>query len=420
MRTHFDPAVRLLACDHCGAPLGEASGTVDQTCGFCGAHNQLDVPAVIEAGPALSREGQMRRLVAQQGQPRTPSSAVAEFLDGERLAAWREREALAAWVELRRGLREQPEEAAAARLFELTRLLADAAHEAGKSLEERALLESAYEMAHLPRQRTFFAARLAQRAAAAGDSESARAWIARCDAAIDDLEAFSALVIATALAARVDGRPEETLSAIGTADRPAPLLLSDEGLGAVLRADALEQTGELDDAVSTLERFVVSRWPRTRAEVVRVRESLGGEPCPRAMTLLDERRGREFQRLHRYNMVVGIVFAVIWGGAGVAAGVGAAYGSLWLLVGTVFGVAAGVGFIWMAVNQARSLGTWRHPVWATVQKVNPSDDGGGGAYLLLDDHPEETERINYDSHADVSTGMRALVVRTHEGVRWLA
>lgn len=46
--------------------------------------------------------------------------------------------------------------------YELTKLLADAAHRSGDAMKERALLESGFEMSVLPRWRTYFAAVLAR------------------------------------------------------------------------------------------------------------------------------------------------------------------------------------------------------------------------------------------------------------------
>jgi uncharacterized Zn finger protein (UPF0148 family) len=422
MRTHFDPDVRVLACDNCGAPLEAGADAADLACSYCGAQNRVVVPTAVTPAPSLSPEEQRRRLSEQVGRPRPPSPAVADYLDGERLASWREREALDAWIEARRKIRaEDADQSIEARFFQLTRLLADTQHRAGEGLRERALLESGYEMSPLSRRRTYFAALLAQRAVLAGDRESAQTWIQRCDAGVDDLEAYSALTIARAMERRLAGGAEEVLGAVGDLKNPAPLTDADQGLGAVLRADALEKLGRLDEAVDTLERFVTSRWPKTRGEVVLAREMLGQDTCPKAMAALDERRGHEFGKLHRYNAKVCIGFTFLWGGMGVACVVGAFFSTLWVLIGGAAGLAIGGGLIWAAVDAFRDQHAWKQPVWATVREVKqPTDNHMGSAQLVLDDAPKKLETALVKDGNVVEPKMRVLVARTADRVRFLS
>ncbi len=416
MRTAFDPVVRVLACAHCGAPLGDVASRGLQ-CGYCGARNRVSMPTRLPTTPPLAREEQLRRLAAQTGRRRT-SPLVADFLDGKHLATWREQEAVAAWVRARGSV--EHDEASATRFFELTKLLADAAHKSGDAMRERALLESGFDTSHLPRWRTYFAAVLAQRAAALGDPRSCRGWLERADPSTDDLPAFSALVIAQALLARLENNPGATLSAVGTLAAPAPLMADDEAVGAVLRADALERCGEVNAGADALESFVEARWPMSRAEVVLAREKLRSDACPRAFVQLDERRGRAFGRKNVYNIVVSSVFVCLWGGLGVFALYMTWTGSAAWVLGVIFGFGASAMLVRAVVGEALDLNAWRKAVWGTVQSLRPATpETFGQAEVLLDGSKEELISLEFEHRNVVEVGMRALVVKTWMRHRWL-
>ena len=415
----FDPQVRVLACDNCGAPLEGARDGAELTCAYCHATNRLDFVEELPPAPAITPEEQVRRLTAQRGRPRPPSPGVAEFLDGARLAPWREQEALAAWVQLRRELREAGGDAVAGRFFELTRLLVDAAHRADDATKERAFLETGYAVSRIPRQRTVLAAVLAQRAARGGDHDAARAWIERCDGNTDDLEAYSALTLARAMVRR--DSPDEVLGLLGVPGKETLLTPSDGPLGAVLRAEALEQLGRVDDGAVALVRAAAARWPWSRAAVVLERDGLGGDVAPRAMALFAARRGHDHEARWRYDRVVGLIFGALWGGAGVT-GVVLMLRSHWgFLVLALGGLGIGGGFVWMVMQERRQKGAWRTPVWSTVKKVTPPvGESLGTAELELDDAPGRTEQVNFKQGEHVEPGMRALVVRRFDPPpRWL-
>lgn len=421
MSTAFDPSVRLLACDGCGAPLEAATGAVDLVCSYCDAHNQLALPARPLPGTAIDAREQQRRLGEQMHRPRPMSPSVAEFVDGDRLAPWREGEALAAWIEGRRLIRAGGADIdRETQFFELTRLLAEAARRAGDDLRERALLESGYEASPLPRRRTYFAAALGQRAALTGDLEAARAWIERGDRTVDDLEAFSALTLARGLAARVAGQPGEVLDALGPPGRELPTSDDDAALAAVLRADALERLLRTEEAAAVLERAAIARWPRSRAEVVLARERLG-DVCPGSFPIFEERRGSAKRRKDRYNIVVLSGFLCLYGG-GAAWSVVLALTSRpwWGLVAVLGALPAGL-MLWALVDLLRSRDRWRRPLWGTVREVEPPSGDSSGHATVAIDGVERPVLIGISTREVVERGMRALLLprSAFESVRFL-
>jgi hypothetical protein len=343
--------------------------------------------------------------------------AVVEFLDGGKLAPWREREALAAWQQARQRARAGMDRPG---WFALTQLLAQAARDAGDGMRERALLETGYELSAEPRHRTWFAARLAMGAVRAGDVPSAQSWLGRGDAGTDDLEAYSALRLAAALLAHYQSRPEQVLQELGAPNQEVPLCPADEALAAVLRAWALERFGHQDQATAVLEAAVERRWPKSRAEVAES-ASMMGDCCPASLQALNERRGKKARAGTIYNLVVLSVFILLWGGGGVFGLVQVLRGeSLGWMGAAGAGFLAAAGLLWGVAHTVRKRNAWRAPEWATVRTTLPGDgDTHPIAEMVLDSDPRTLHRLSFNSPDVVVPGMRALVVRDGTTLEWL-
>jgi hypothetical protein len=422
----FDAEVRVLACDRCGAPLEGSAEVLEIACRYCGARNHIDRVEALPPLPAITPREQGQRLAAQVGRVRVPHPAVAEFMDGDRLAPWREREALAAWLQARKAPTGGED---ASRLFELTRLLAAAAQRAGDGLRERSLLETGYQSCAIPRHRTYFAAKLAQGAVLASDARSAQTWISRCDSAVDDLEAFSAMQIAKALAAWLDGRADLVLSILGVPGHQTAVYLPDEAIAAVLCADALERTVQHDAALTALDSLVLRRWPRSRAELHIAHRALGGRLCPVAIQRLAEFRGRTNRSKNLYNLAVILAFTGLWGGLGAWSLFQVTQGELGWTAGVVVGFVACAFLIWGAFYTLRNWNAWHNPFWGTVQSISSPIAAGryldpasesGTARVALDEDATKIWLVGYRSGEVVHPGMRALFVRKSDQVDWLA
>lgn len=371
MRT-YDPAVRLLACEQCGASLPEAQASETLRCPFCDATHRLRMPEVVPSGEPVAPATRERNLLAQLDQPPTPSP-IADLLDDGRLAPRREKEAVVAWVAIRKALAEAHDDAEAKRFYALTLALADGSW--GDPLRQRAWLESGYEVAQLPRHRTVFCARLARAAAEADEIDAAEAWLSRGDAETQDIEAFSAASVARALVARGQGRAEAQRDAIVKAKGRLLLQRDDLALGALLRADGEARAGNLEAAIATLDRAADRGGPRLRGELHRLCEAhpeLAAEPYRR----FGEQRGRA-QHSITYNTVVLVFFTLVWSGGGIFAitQLSAGKGMAWA-VGAVIGLGAGIFLATMLAKLWRTREGWRQPAWATVVEVTPSSFHG--------------------------------------------
>jgi len=368
----YDPDVRLLACERCGAPLPEVEGAVSLRCGFCDAQHQLSLPTVVPTGEPVDASTREQRLLAQLDRA-VSASPIADLLDRGSLAPWREKEAVVAWVAIREALRQGHDDAEAKRFYALTLALAEAAW--ADPIKQRAWLESGYEVAQLPRHRTVFSARLARGAAEGEELAAAETWLSRGDEASQDLEAFSSASIARALIARGRGHVEAQREAIVETQGRLLLVGDDLPLGALLRADAQARSGELEAGIATLDRAADLGGPKLRAEVHRLCEARP-DLAAEAYRAFCERRGKARYSI-TYNAVVLAFFTLAWGAFGVFAiarlvsgrGLGWAAGGVLGLAASVF-LASMLSMLWMMRDG------WRKPMWATVVDTTPSAGAG--------------------------------------------
>ena len=259
--TLFRYDVRILMCEQCGAPLDAASEGGHVACRFCRASNVIGRRNVTMVGAAANRQRlsepeRIMRLRAQDGRPMVPPAGVQHlFGPGGTIEPWRVQEALAVWQQTRSEVRTTGSPDAAERLHFLTIVLSGMFGSQGEAHRQRALLESALDVASLPRHRQSLFSALARSAVRDGDLQAAEAWIAACDPASDELESDSDYRLARAYIDTVRGNFPMVLSVLGSGPTDVPIHDAADGVCAILRANALERMGQLQGAVMMLKHF---------------------------------------------------------------------------------------------------------------------------------------------------------------------
>lgn len=259
--TLFRYDVRILMCEQCGAPLDAAPEGGHVACRFCQARNQIGRRNVTMVGaspnrPRLSEPERIMRLRAQDGRPMVPPVGVQHlFGPAGTIEPWRVQEALAVWQQTRSEVRTTGSPDAAERLHFLTIVLSSMFGTQGEAHRQRALLESALDVAALPRHRQSLFSALSRCAVRDGDLAAAESWIAACDPVSDELESDSDYRLARAYIDTVRGNFPMVISVLGAGPQDVPIHDAADGVCAILRANALERMGRGQEAVAMLRHF---------------------------------------------------------------------------------------------------------------------------------------------------------------------
>ena len=290
----FSRDSRVLLCTHCGAPLDVHVEDGDVRCEHCHAvvrfarRDEQQDAAERHAGEALAI-GEPERLDLLRAQDHQPSALVPPpslepFLKAGEVPGARVRSALAHWVALRRRVQASDPLGESSQLFHLTLLLAPRLD----ARDERALLESALEALSDKRHRQVLRCRLAEGAVLAGDCQAAAEWLETCNQRCTDLHADSAFRLAACCVATARGAFGFVLELLGSNLDEVPIIDGRDVEAAILRANALERSGQLDSARQQLVALV----QRDARFVAGLRDAAarfhGLSVCPRSFTELYE------------------------------------------------------------------------------------------------------------------------------------
>ena len=117
---------------------------------------------------------------------------------------------------------------------------------------QRALFESTLDALRDPSQKQVIRCNLARSSARAGDMQSAQVWFGACDPRSADLQADTAYRVTYAYLATAHGDFRSVLGALGPAPESVPVALPSRLQIAVLRANAIERSGDVNTAVAQL------------------------------------------------------------------------------------------------------------------------------------------------------------------------
>jgi hypothetical protein len=289
----FSHDLRLLVCGNCGAPFEVqlAGGTVQ--CAYCGSSHQLAhrdegadrADAERDEGAAIGESERLQRLRGQDHGDIEPPADLYRFRRGLDLAADHKSAALAEYLATLQRVRLGAPFTEAERLFHLTLLLTPHLEQR----QQRAFLESSLEALSDRRHRQVLRCLLARLAVLAGDIPAAQQWLQPCNAASTDLLTDTAYRIACCLVATGRQDSQAVLRTLGYRVDDVPIAGGYDALATVLRANALEHTGQTQQATEQLIAFM-NQDPRCIADVQKaISEHSQLQLCPATHAAARER-----------------------------------------------------------------------------------------------------------------------------------
>lgn len=258
MRTHFTAEIRVLLCEACGAPLEAPVAGGQFACTYCRAMNMVSTrderPTLgMPAMPVpIDENERLRRLRMQDGRPLMPPPSIQHLFPNGAVEPWRVQEVFTVFQQTRKEVKATHSPEAAERLYFITLVVSNHLSQENDPGRLRALLETSLDTLELPRHKQMLRGMLARNAVREGDLMAAERWIGPCDPRSDDLESDSAFRLARSFIDTAKGDFRSVLGWVGAVDDQVPVADSMDASVAVLRANALEKTGDLDGAVRAL------------------------------------------------------------------------------------------------------------------------------------------------------------------------
>lgn len=253
----FSTAVRILTCPQCGAPIQVSREGGHVQCNYCHAPLMIarrdDVTPMQPSGPQLTEAERYQGLWAQAqafGAKQLPPE-MTMVLAGGALTPDRVGGALALWRNYCQRA-SAGDFAAGDNAVLLTGSLSSYFVVQNDEHRRRALYESTLDALRDPAQKQVIRGLLARSAAKDGDTESARTWFATCDSRSADLQADTAYRTTYAVLATMANDFANVLAALGPAPNSVPVALTSKLMLDVVRANALEKSGDLNNAVGQL------------------------------------------------------------------------------------------------------------------------------------------------------------------------
>lgn len=366
--TNFTAEIRIFLCEACGAPLDAPLQGGQFMCTYCRATNAVsgrdERPTLgMPAMPVPIDEGErIRRLQMQDGRPLVPPPSLMSLIPHGQIEPWRVQEVFSVYQGTRKEVRATHSPDAGERLFFLTLIIANHLGSTREDARLRAVLETALDTLELPRHRQVLRGMLSRNAVREGDAMAAERWLAPCDARSDDLASDSSYRVSRALIDTARGDYRAVIALLGPTEQHVPIDDTMDSSAAVLRANALEKSGDLNGAVQVLQTRMAKAGPTGRAAIeafIRLTPTLQlcAQSFARATSAHTERAagnagrgsmifGGIFLVAGIGMLVLGLGMAVVMGGgsfvAALAAG-GGAGSALPGLLGGIFGMLAGPG-----------------------------------------------------------------------------
>jgi hypothetical protein len=376
----YTTSERWTMCPQCGAAVRVP---IEGGAAACRCGNSIDSPprpdVRIAPSPGADEAGRRARLRAQDGVPLLPPPGCEVLVAGNEIAASKLEMARAMWGATKNRVIEVPGDVGAAdRLSWLTMMLRNSSPD---ERVNRAVCEGALEAMSLPRHQQSLLGHLGRGAAREGDLRSADDWLGRCDPASEELSTDSAYRVSRATLETARGDFSGVLELLGASFEEMPIEDSMDVVAVVLRANALERSGRLDEAKAELTKFM------SRGKGARVETTISLMP-------------REW-RLCAQSIEVARQGAREATGERAAAQGGASTG--WIMVIAGAGVPLGLGIYFLASGQA--------DVFMLVFLVFPLVFGGLGARMIL------SGRRLKEIARDGLHGRGTVLAVTHTGTR---
>lgn len=287
----FSTEVRILTCPQCGAPIQLARQGGQIQCAYC--HAPITVAArddapLHPAGPSLLSEAErMQGLWAQSGSfgMKILPPEMRAVLAGGALTADRVGGALGIWRNYCQRASAGDHASGEFAVLITGSLSSYFVVVAKDPQRQRALFESTLDALRDPAQKQVIRCNMARAAAKAGDMQAARNWFGSCDPSSPDLQADTAYRVTYAYLATAHGDLRAVLAALGPAPGSIPVALPSRLQICVLRANAIEKTGDLQTAIAQLvaEARALPGGPQAIPEIAEASAQL--QLCPQSMPL---------------------------------------------------------------------------------------------------------------------------------------
>ncbi len=256
-KTVFDQALRVLACEACGAPVQGTIAGGRVRCDYCNAINILPArddqrDKATHQHAKISEGERYQRLREQDNKPLMPPASLQGLMSQGQLAANAVPEATKQWTLACDEVTKGASFGASERLFFLAILLYGYLSEQGDELKVRALIETSLQHLDDPTFRAVLHGMLCRNAARLGDHDAAAYWLSLCDPQSDNLQVDSSYRLSAAYLATAKRNFDEVVRLLGSRIDDVPIADNNDFVCGVLRANALEHTGQLDLAVEQL------------------------------------------------------------------------------------------------------------------------------------------------------------------------
>ena len=255
-RTLYTTEIRMLLCPNCGAPLEAPLAGGRLRCSHCGQSSELaGRRQETVSRSTLSEAERFDKLRAQDGKPMMPPPNLRHFMQGGGLAPQLAADALADWQRARAEVAAGASFGSQERLYFLTLLLYGHYSKTDEA-RTRAMLETVLDLLPASRHRQVTRGMLARLAAKGGDLTAAEAWLAPMNPASDDIYEDSAYRLTMAYVATAKGDYQRVLAVLGHREGDVPIADGQDEVCALLRANAHERLGRIDDALALVRQVV--------------------------------------------------------------------------------------------------------------------------------------------------------------------
>jgi hypothetical protein len=258
----FSYELRVLLCPQCGAPVDVSPAGGASPCRYCGAHAEmgvrdetLDLVLRPQRQP-ISEDERISRLRQQVGRPLIPPARILPLFEAGAIPAWRVNEGITMWQAARRDMTATGNLESGEAVYFLAMALSSAYGEQKDVTRQRAMLESSLEVLRMPRHRQALRCMLSRLACRSGDLAAAEQWLAPCDASSDDLEMDTPYRFSRALIATTKKDWQGVLQVLGRGPADVPILQAMEPVLVAIRANAVEQLGDVQGAATLLFAFI--------------------------------------------------------------------------------------------------------------------------------------------------------------------
>jgi DNA-directed RNA polymerase subunit RPC12/RpoP len=272
-KTLFSRELRLLLCPQCGAPIEGTIAGGSVACRYCRAtaivapRDESRDMAIAAVQSPVSEAERFQRLREQDHKPLLPPPALQHLVVNGTMPPELVPQALGEFQRARQEMASgNASFGATERLYFVTLLLYGALSRQGKDAEVRALLETARDLLSDPRHRQVLHGMLARNASRVGDPSAAEEWLRLCNARAADIQMDTAYRFSRAYVSTRAGDYQTVLQVLGTRIDDVPIADGQDEICALLRANALERTGQLQAAVEQIVQ--ISSGEPGRAQLV--------------------------------------------------------------------------------------------------------------------------------------------------------